>query len=332
MAIRGKTMKKIKKRNHYLPRFYLKGFCDSNSRVWMYDKTDPMQPIDGAPGDMALVKKLYHLEESAYAKDEIEDYFEKAIETPASRSFKKLLTKEFPDEKDKETLSIFFATLMVRTPIYINHINMQQSKEFDVVAKAGASNQEHFYRVYKRIHPELNDLAIEEDRLAILNNEIKFKAHSDFTLATMLILGLNIAPLLQRMKWVLIETTNDLPFITSDNFMSVSNPKYTSGLYSSGLGMPDTRVYFTISKSLMLLMVNNNDFNEKVVYDINNPSTLNGKKINLKEFVKVINKKIYCECSKYVFTSSNDVKMKRCFDNLLREAKIAEECLQKNVK
>ncbi|MCE3046045.1 DUF4238 domain-containing protein [Legionella sp. 16cNR16C] len=55
-------MIKTKKRNHYLPRFYLKGFCDSNSRVWMYDKTNPMQPVDGAPGDMGLVKKLYHLE------------------------------------------------------------------------------------------------------------------------------------------------------------------------------------------------------------------------------------------------------------------------------
>ncbi|MBV9575670.1 MAG: DUF4238 domain-containing protein [Gammaproteobacteria bacterium] len=36
-------MIKVKKRNHYLPRFYLKGFCDSNSRVWMYDKINPEQ-------------------------------------------------------------------------------------------------------------------------------------------------------------------------------------------------------------------------------------------------------------------------------------------------
>lgn len=85
-------MIKTKKRNHYLPRFYLKGFCDSNSRVWMYDKTNPMHPIDGAPSDMGLIKKLYHLENNENAKDEIENYFEKTVETPASPAFKRLIS------------------------------------------------------------------------------------------------------------------------------------------------------------------------------------------------------------------------------------------------
>lgn len=318
-------MGKVKKRNHYLPRFFLKGFCDSNSRVWMYDKTNPTQPIDGAPGDMALVKKLYHLESSVDAKDEIENYFEKAIETPVSSYFKKLLIKEFPDEKGKKLLSLFFATLMVRTPIYIDHLNTQQLKERDVKIKVAASNKEYFYSVYKKIHPEIDDNIIEEDRRSILDDEIKVKPNKDLILATMLILGSEIAPLLQKMKWVLIETTNDLPYIASDNFMNVSNPRLTAGFYSVGLGMLDTCVHFPISKSLMLLMINNVNFNENVVYNINDPPRINGHQINLKEYIKLLNKKIFCECNRYVFANSNSIELKRCFSNLLNKARIVEE-------
>lgn len=321
-------MVKTKKRNHYLPRFYLKGFCDSNSRVWMYDKTNPISPIDGSPGDMGLVKKLYHLESNEHAKDEIENYFEKSIETPASPAFKRLLNKEFPNETDKKILSLFFGMLMVRTPLYIDHLSMQHSKELNARAKASASNREHFHSVYKQIHPELDETATEKDRNSILNNEISFELNNDYTLVIMVILGSEIAPLLQKMKWVLIETSSELPFITSDNFMHVSNPTLKTGFYGLGLGMPNVCVHMPISKNLSLLMVNKDNFNENVVYDINNPPSLNGGKINLKELIKTYNKKIFCECKKYVFASSDSQELKKCFNNLLNKAKLIEENLK----
>ncbi|MCE3046044.1 DUF4238 domain-containing protein [Legionella sp. 16cNR16C] len=62
------------------------------------------------------------------AKDEIENYFEKTVETPASPAFKRLLNKEFPNETDKQKLSLFFGMLMVRTPVYIDSLSMQHSQ------------------------------------------------------------------------------------------------------------------------------------------------------------------------------------------------------------
>lgn len=320
-------MIKTKKRNHYLPRFYLKGFCDSNSRVWMYDKTNPMHPVDGAPGDMGLVKKLYHLENNENAKDEIENYFEKTVETPASPAFKRLLNKEFPNKTDKQKLSLFFGMLMVRTPVYIDSLRMQHSQELNTRAKAGASNKNYFHSVYKKIHPELDETAIEKDRDYILNNEISVE-NKDYTLATMVMLGLEIAPLLQKMKWVLIETNKELPFITSDNFIHVSHPTLSTGFYGLSLAMRDVCVYMPLSKNLSLLMVNRNNFNENVVYDINNPPNLNGNKINLKELIESYNKKIFCECKKYVFADSDSEELKTCFNDLLNKAKLIEDNLK----
>ena len=122
---------------------------------------------------------------------------------------------------------------------------------------------------------------------------------------------------------------NDLPLITSDNFMNVSNPRIQTGFFSVGLEMPDTCVYFPISKNLSLLMVNNNSINENVVYDINNPPILNGSKINLKLLIKSYNKKIFCQCNKYVFANSNSILLKRCFKNLIDKARQIEENLKK---
>jgi hypothetical protein len=218
--------------------------------------------------------------------------------------------------------------LMVRTPFYIDHLSMQYSKELNARAKASASNKEHFHSIYSQIHPELDEAAIEGGRNSILNGEISFELNNDYTLVTMVILGSEIASLLQKMKWVLIETNSEIPFITSDNFMHVSNLILKTGFYL-GLGMPDVCVHMPISKNLSLLMVNRDNFNENVVYDINNPPSLSGKKINLKELIKSYNKKIFCGCKKYVFANSDSQELKNCFNNLLNKAKFIEENLQK---
>lgn len=297
----------------------------------MYDKTNPAQPVDGAPGDMGLIKKLYHLESSEDAKDEIENYFEKNVGTPASPAFKRLLNKEFPNKADKKILSLFFGMLMVRTPLYIDHLSKQLSKEHNLIVKSGASNKEYFYSGYKKIHPQLNEAAIEEDRQFFLNGEISFELNKDYILSAMLVMGPEIATLLQKMRWAIIETNSNLPFITSDNLMHVFHPTLKNGYYRLSLGMPDVCVHIPIAKNLSLLMVNRDDSNENVVYDINNPPSLDGRKINLKELIKKYNKKIFCECKKYVFANSNSQELKRCFRNLVNKASFIEGNL-KNFK
>ena len=134
--------------------------------------------------------------------------------------------------------------------------------------------------------------------------------------------------LLQKMKWALLETTSDLPFVTSDNFMNVFNPRIATGFYSVGLGMRDACVHVPISKALSLLMVNSDNFNESVVYNINHPPSINNNQINLKELIKTLNKKIYCECNKYVFSNSDSPQLKRCFDNLLKKSRLIEANLK----
>jgi hypothetical protein len=48
-----------KKRHHYIPKSYLKFFCDNSGRVLFYRKDDPCKAIPLSPGDVGLHKYYY---------------------------------------------------------------------------------------------------------------------------------------------------------------------------------------------------------------------------------------------------------------------------------
>jgi hypothetical protein len=99
-------MSDIKKRNHYITRKFLEGFCDSNDRVWTYPKDNPVNPFPNKPSETAVYNKLYHLSDKENI-NAVEDYFSDAVETPASNALENLLKKTFPDATEKENLALF---------------------------------------------------------------------------------------------------------------------------------------------------------------------------------------------------------------------------------
>ena len=320
-------MKNIKKRNHYITKYYLKEFTDKNGIIWMYKKCDPTHPTCSQPNKVAVDNTLYHLENGENSINAIEDYFSDKVEGPASIAFKQLTEKKFPSDSDREKLSLLFGMQMVRTPLYINHLNKEQSEELNIIAKASASNKNNFYSDYKKVNTNLNEAEIEKDRQAILAGDFSFELHRDILLIKMIPLGAVISSLLCNMKWALIETDDDYPFITSDNMINISHPTIpANAFYQPGLGMRDTRITIPISNRLTLFMVNDDDFQDSLVYSVDNPiCQKSGNKINLKEIIKNLNKRTYLWSNKYVFANSDSKKLKTCFNNLLQQAKFLEK-------
>ncbi|QBR82942.1 DUF4238 domain-containing protein [Legionella israelensis] len=196
-------MANIKKRNHYITRQFLEGFCDSSGRVWTYPKDGPSDPFANKPTDTAVIKKLYHLQHGENITA-VEDYFSDQVETPASNALKKLLNKNFPNAEEKEKLSLFFGLQMVRTPSYIDHLNTQQSKDLNHRAQILASNKEYFHTTYKEADPDLSEDEIEEVRQGMLKDGFTYEINRDYLLKLMLDYGSIIASHLLHMKWALI--------------------------------------------------------------------------------------------------------------------------------
>ncbi|STX39277.1 DUF4238 domain-containing protein [Legionella feeleii] len=321
--------KPTKVKHHYITRYYLEGFADGNKKVWTFNKLNPLNPFANTATETAVIKKLYHLKDSDNI-DQIEDFFSDEIEGPASDAFKELINLKFPNDTEREKLSLFFGMLMARTPSYIEHLNDQQTRQIQIIASTHAAEANNFRSLYKKIHPGLSNEEIEKDRKSIIDEEYKFDINRDYLLNIMVKCGSIFSPLLLNMNWWLIKTNSQFPFITSDNFINVNHEDMTS-LYKPGLGTPGVKVHIPVSSQLSLLLINDKTAKNDVIHDIDNPPFgADGKKIDVKKLITSINKQIYCTSDKYVFANSNSDRLKRCFSNILEKAKLIEDIQLKN--
>lgn len=322
-------MANVKKRNHYLTRQFLEGFCDSDGRVWTYPKFKPSDPYSNKPDSTAIQNKLYHLKNNENI-NAVEDYFSDEVETPASYALQNLLEKKFPNPQEKERLSLFFGMLMARMPSHLEKLDKQQSDQVRALMVSSALNKEGFYDSYKKVRPKINEKAIEAYRQSILNNDFSYQSNCDLILKIMLDSGSIYASLLLRMKWTLIETDNECPFIVSDNFHNIDHLTLPHGFYKTGLATPGAIVHFPISSRLSLMLFNGNDekINEGAILTVQTPIIGdNGQKIDLKQLIKTLNKNIFIRSYEYIFANSNSEKLKRCFSNILKRAKRYEDNL-----
>jgi hypothetical protein len=288
-------MSNIKKKHHYLTKYYLEGFCDNNGKIWTYSKIDPNTPSPNLPEETAVIHKFYWLED--YGKvNEVEDWLEKEVETPVADLFKELRSKKIPDTAEKKLLSFFFGTLIARTPSRINWLKDILEKDINFISSKLTSN---------------ND---------------SLKIHKNNLLEKMVFMCGEYAELLYAKNWCLIETNDEYPFFTSDNLMNIFNPNIKPNtFYQPGLGMPDTRIFVPISKNLSLFLTNDPNFSDGKIYSIcKNNYAAASNKTNIKKLIKLLNKAVYINSNKYVFASSNSDKLKNCFNNLFQKAKLKQ--------
>lgn len=125
----------------------------------------------------------------------------------------------------------------------------------------------------------------------------------------------------------MIETNDEYPFVTSDNIINVNNSGMPpGGFYQPTLAMPGSYTYIPISKELTLLLINNEQHLDGKVYSlIEGNSTNNFPLGQLKLFIKNLNKITYRRCNKYVFASSDDECLRKCFSKMFSEARRYEE-------
>lgn len=104
-----------KKRGHYIPATYLRGFCDSADRVWAYRKDEPTKPLHVSPGNIAFEKYYYAQPKPDGSTDfnSIENFFQ-TIETTWPGTLTALRTRQ--DGVDL-AVAIFQFLAMMRTRI-----------------------------------------------------------------------------------------------------------------------------------------------------------------------------------------------------------------------
>lgn len=136
------------KRHHYLPQFYLEGFC-RDEVLWVYDNEEK-EFRQQTPQNTAVQTYYYCFEnDDGERTAEIEGLLS-LVETHAKPIIDKINARETIDENEKETLSIFIGFLYSRVPRFEKNYNDNRERIVKHIGKTICSDEKRTEQTLKK--------------------------------------------------------------------------------------------------------------------------------------------------------------------------------------
>ena len=188
---------KSKKRHHYVPKAYLKTFCDGEGKILVYRKDDPHKPLHLSLNNVALRNYYYSLPlpEGGHDNNILEDMFSE-LESQWPQLVDRLRQGDNINDSDSlTTLFNFVALQRLRVPASRDNLE----KALSDLAKSNL----RLMRANDKISCELDDLEV------AVNPSISLLSISAMEKVIRTVFG--------RMGWCVLHNKTDLPLLTSDN-------------------------------------------------------------------------------------------------------------------
>jgi hypothetical protein len=248
---------------HFVTRFYLKGFCDPipsprhGESLWECDL------VDGtirrrSPKRVATERDYYSFVDAAgVANHSIEEMLA-ALESRGAPVVAKLRAGNLvvtPDERGQFIL--FVAFLIVRVPSFRNYLEEATGKLGESLLRVSAQHPEYFTRTMRKAMAaageEITDAKIEETRQLALDpgKHFKISGTRESSLAHALKVAMKIVQPLLRMDWELLAAPGGEHFISGDTPVTWRNPHVPEHL--GGLGMPGTELSLPLGPAVCLV-------------------------------------------------------------------------------
>lgn len=269
-----------KRRHHYLPVFYLKGFVDPHNEpyIWLYEKGNP--DVKKATARHIAVKKDYYsltTPEGNKDSETFENILAK-IESRVSPIFRKIRNHKELNDQERWSFSFFLAFIMVRVPNFRDNIEEvlgETAKRMNMILATDPRNFKAMIEKFEADRGEKIGMPVEKFRKFMAEGQYENRATPQFGLGMATKTAINLIPIFFGMNWTFLEATDDCKFVTSDNPLSYVDPKHDPNSFLGvGLLNKNTEVTFPISKDLMLLGMSKNFkgdrmLSNKIVRDMN---------------------------------------------------------------
>ena len=210
---------KNKKRHHYVPKAYLKAFCDGEGKILVYRKDDPHKPLHLSLNNVALRNYYYSLPlpEGGRDNNTLEDAFS-GLEGQWPPLVDRLRRRDdINDDDSLTTLFSFIALQRLRVPAIRDHLER-------MMAEAGKS--------VLRIANKRDDFEIAPDPCMSLLSLSETEGIIEL--------------ISEEMGWCALHNKTDLPFLTSDNpviWFDPSVPEDQMQPYAHWPGSPLTFIF-----------------------------------------------------------------------------------------
>ncbi|MBI1930690.1 DUF4238 domain-containing protein [Candidatus Poribacteria bacterium] len=248
------------KRHHYLPRFYLGGFC-TNDGFCVYDREN-MQYRPQTPVNTALQTHYYSVEGvEGLGRTDIETSVLSEIDGLTKPIIEKLNAGEALTVNEKEELSIFIGLLMTRVPRFEEWTNTNAKRVSQAMMDTIFCNVERaqsFMNQRERNTGEKPTVSAQELVDFYRSGEYEIEIPRSISLTMMLANGMDLAHYFKQMDWKFLHAPNSTSFITTDVPVVLVPPAdyNPNNIYEAAVGIitPGARKIVTLSQSTCLVM------------------------------------------------------------------------------
>ena len=239
------------KQQHYVSRFYLDYFKDTDGLVWTYDTAnDKVWPA--IPDNTAKQANLYSpKDKSGQYIDELEEWLS-GVEDKAAPLYPQVLDGKVLADQERADFAVFLASLYARSPANIRMSAEMQGQFAQVLHDAYLSDRDAYEKMMDKVDEKAGKTTSKEMR----DQTFKFAKDKDaYTLVVKQQAGLlgisvsdSLTPVFFDMKWDLI-VISDQHLVTSDNpVVRVTNPADHHPIYGDG-GFRGKSTYVTVPLS-----------------------------------------------------------------------------------
>lgn len=283
----------VKKKQHYVPKFYLNYFVDTESPenyqpyLWIFEK-GKKAPFKRSPTNVAFENYFYSFDPDDHYPNEIEDRLAE-IEADVKFVFNDLINSDlsFKDFEKKYLWCKFLSFMNNRTVKSREHFrilasNIVKSKLFKEINSNGGINK--FLKKHgKSFSPE---------EFVDFVNSTKIIPPKEIFLELMIQSSKQMIPLIALRNWLfLVPKSGNRYFITSDFPMFLFDPKVDYRVFVPGILDKETDIIFPITPKLCFYASNKVDNGLIEIED---------------DQVTGLNRTILGNCNKYIFSNTND--------------------------
>lgn len=243
-----------KKRHHAVPQFYLKRFTDSAGLLWLHD-LDRATAVQVRPNDALVEKYLYSPEIGVDPHDDtLEEFLAVNVEGPAAPALDALANGSQLSDEYRQRMAVFLAFQEIRVPRWRDLVTDFTSKIGDRVLKLSAAHPDYMRRVFDEMGKEISDEDLSRMIEGIQSGGFSVEATKAAWFQSMLIAN-EIAQMLHRMPWTVVEASRDIEFVTSDApIAKVLTDRSVPTMFAGGWLSPSAESTFVLDPKCCLVI------------------------------------------------------------------------------
>jgi len=250
-----------KKRHHYIPQFYLKGFVDPNTSkeqtpyLWVGDIGEK-RIFRKAPTNVARLHGYYTITRPTEVENQdFEDYLA-TKEAKAAPVLERLITaSDSLSDSERRLFSEFVTVQKYRVPCFREKVHELLEDVARTTMRMMASDPKRWQRKITELEKETGvkvGAETESLRQFTLSNGYDIKASPNMSLGIMLKLINTIAPIINEMRWAVFSTPIGQNLLTSDCPVSLYDPTTRPLLMGVGLGMEKVELILPLTRHAFL--------------------------------------------------------------------------------